>query len=671
MSSGRNNSKARSNADATSFPIGGGATVTLPALVKGTDSRALFEKLSKPFDIGGAAVSLPRQAARAIADAVVEPADVQQIIRDKKFEHQDTPSGRILVVLRTTVWTSAVSSDGANGRSRLTIATGKDKANGPWPLPVSGSGPVLRYRASSLDRLANAVVASAKQILTAEMVGRLRQNPRGVWNPPTLVAAEFILPDVNVSLLHAAEGSTRIVGAQHLSGTPFDGPVRHADHMREFIHDERARIASSLVSMPESNDAQQSAKLATIPARIVVAVLEPDGSVSDAPFPDVIAEFIESVHVEPRGWDAPQQGNVVGERLVQALHRSGAFTDIESADILQRDHFHRASMSPDRIAATFIRAVTDPKNTAAVRNVILDGVGKRLSTQRLSIAVGPIILRAFRNTAGLRDTAEAALSREHLPDELFTPSWKVTHRSVNELLRDAEANLSGDGNAAWSDASRELVARGVGAMTGLGLVLSDQGQAVDNVPELRGAVSKVMAGLAMSRGGLRTIAEAINRANGTATFYPVKRKPDGSEVTISTRTGEEKVRYDPELRQTNIDVRALALTDGNPPKPPSRKKVGKTAEERFLELQKNLMEHIALALRCAELLRMLTVDGADTPLLSVRKLDSDLVGPARVRLIDLRDFVVNNIGDEFTESDSFSGSDGDLHDQEQILLTDA
>lgn len=668
----RSRSNRQAQAETTNFPIAGGEMVTLPLPPKGAAIRSLAEKLGKPFKIGGALVRLAPEVAGAVADITIDPAEVRQRIEADQFEHQDTPSGRRLVLLPTLAWTSGISSDGANGRSRLTLATGSTRDDGPWPLPESTSEPVLRYKAASIDRLARPVVASATAILPADMVTRLRRNPRGVWNPPTLVVGQFVLPDGKARfLLHAAEGSTRITGAQYLSGTKFDGPIRNSNDVRSFIRAERARIASDLVAMPENEDAWQAAKLATVPVRIVLAVLEPDGTLSTAMFPQVISEYIESVHVEPRGWDPGQQGNAIGERLVQVLQQHHALSATEAADILQRDHFHVPSATPDIIVARFVRAVTDRANYPILREVILDEPGKsRLSAPRRAAAVGPLLLRTFRD-APMRPSATAALLREHLPDELDAPTWSVTDRTTDQLLSDAEAALDTHSRQ-WSDASRELVARGVGPMAVLGLILSDQGQAVDNIAQLRGPVAKVIAGLAMTKGGLRTIADAIRTATRETPFYPVKRKPDGSERTLSSRGGGRVlVRYVPDQRETNIEVRALGLTDGHKPRSP-QKKADTSADQQFADLQKEMMSAIGEAVKYSEGLRVLATGDGSTPMLKVNKLDPELLGPAPERLLDLRDFITNNLaplpaGSDIPEPDV---SDDSETEEQEVLVAD-
>lgn len=664
--SSRSNINPSAYADVEQFPLGSGDTAYLPKQAKSQAANALAQKLSKGFEVvDGVKVSLHKDAADAVAASVVDPAAVRHMLDDGEFDHDDTPSGLRLVELRTRVWTAALSGDGANGRSRLEIAT--SLADGPWPIPRSGVEPILSYHAASVDRLANSVVASARQILTVDSRDKLTGNPRGVWQPITAVLGQFELPrGKTLHVLHAAEGSTRTVGAQHLAGIAPDAPLRHAGDPRVLVRSERARVASDIVSKPDSLDALYALRFSTVPVRIVVAVLDENDQLSNADFSRIIGEYIESVHVEPRGWKPAEQGNVQGERLVQELETDGKLTSDDAADILGRDHFHTVSRPVDHIAATLVRAVTHPDNYGTVRRVILEPRQQRLSAKREAAAVGPILLRCYRETEGLRDTATTALSRPHLPDALDDPGWDASDRSLSAVLKGAEKALDRNPGE-WSNYSRELVAGGVGAMCGLGLVLSDQGQAVDGIPELRGDVDKVMTGLAMSKGGLRTIADAIKRATGGTRLYPPLRKPDGSEVTERTRSGEVVVRYDPENRETNIAVRTLALCDGKKPRRRRTKTTDqRTPAEKFVDGQKDLMEALGEAAKAKDVLSLIEAEDT-TRLLDSRGLDRALVGDAPQRLLDLRDFVTANLAPE--PPDDELPVEGEP-DAEEVLVAD-
>lgn len=655
----RRGTRPISQAVASTIPITETESVTIPILARMADCNQLAASLTK-LRIGKLSAGLPREAARAIAEAVVDPLEVAEDLAEQRFEHQDTPSGKQLVIVRCRVWTAAASIDGGNGRTRLRITL--TTPDGPWPMPHSSQEPILMYQSPKLDALRSAVTASAKAIGNDDIRALLRQNPRGIWNPPTFVVGAFkIGKDPYGHIIHTAEGSSRLAAAQELIGIPFDGPICHLTDIRKFIDRERLRVTREIETAPGVSS-RLLEKLLTCPARVVVAVLNPDGTLCTDSFADVVSHYIESVHIEPRSWDAAEQGNVIGERLVYALKNAGALTNKQAADILQREHAGTVSMPPDRIAATLIRAVTNPAYSDVVREVVLEEGGKNLTSQRRAAAVGPLLVKIFRHAQDYQKSAETALLREHLPSELNAASWTVTNRSTDELLNDAETALD-ENPGSWSDASRELVARGVAPMAVLGLVLSDQGQAVNGIAALRGHVSKVMDGLAKSKGGLRTIADAIKRATTKGGLQPVCRNPDGSVITEKTRGGtEEPVRYVPsDPLSSNFKVRTLALTGGVIPATPVPKTNSLTPEEQFRRHQIDLMQYVNEAFRQYENLLMVAAPNGDR-LIDIKKLDRTLLGAAPQKLMDLSYAVKGNLEPERPLEALFAVADGETDD---------
>lgn len=609
-------------------------------------------------------------AAAAVAEVIVDPARARNDLADGQFEYQDTPSGRQLVCLRADAWTPGLSPDGANGRSRLSQQRSGDVD--PWPLPSqSGVDPVLVYRVKSLERLAKAAAESGRQIITTDMITRVRSNPRGIWNPPLVVAGVAdVEGDEPVAFVHASEGSTRIGTAHHVVGTDDGAAVTYAGRVRELIRSERARVASALAATPGSKQAQDAAKLLSCPIRVVIGVIDENGNPCNDPFDAVIAEYVESVHEEPRPWDELAQGNAVGERLMLRLNQEGILGDDALADILQRDDFYASSANPSEIGLQIARVATLQASEPVLREVILsDPNAKHLTGRRKAAALAPLYLRAHRRMAGLRESAAAALSRPFLPQELSTGSWNASGRSVDELQTACEQQVN-DSPGAWNDDLRELCARAVGPVAALGLVLSDQGQAVDDHKELRGHVSEVIEGLAMSIAGIRVMADAIRRADGVQPFLPVRRNVDGSPVTVDDRDGNRiPVHHDPANRQTNIHVRALALNEGvipsnsaGKPKPPT-----KTAEERFRVFEDEFVQLTGQLLKTAEQLgEVLGTDGR--PVIEMTKLNSSKFAAVPERLTQALQFVLQNRGPDVPDPDGEDSAafahEGDEDDDE-------
>lgn len=100
---------------------------------------------------------------------------------------------------------------------------------------------------------------------------------------------------------------------------------------------------------------------------------------------------------------------------------------------------------------------------------------------------------------------------------------------------------------AWSNSSRALVARGITALTALGLVYSDQGSAVNEQTWLRGTVARVVNNLALCAGGLKTIAEAVEFMEGRQDLPPLLYDADGQPAVVDG----EGVRLAPSRARTS------------------------------------------------------------------------------------------------------------------------
>jgi hypothetical protein len=647
----------------TAFPVPGG-TITIDRVA---DNRAVANLTTrlKPYLGDGAA---------AVADVVVDPARARKDLGDGKFVHLDTPSGRQLRCLRCEGWTAVVSGDGANGRSRLDQQrTGEVD---PWPLPGTVKGlPVLAYETTDLERMAKAVEDSAAQILTRDIVTRVRANPRGIWNPPLAVAAVAKQKGQPLEVfVHTIEGSTRVSAAHHVVGTDHGAPVRNAANTRDLIRSERAKVASALVATPDSKPAQDAAKLLKCAMLIVVAVVDEHGNPCKDPFNEVAAELVESVHEEPRAWDALAQGNAVGERLVARLHEEGQLDADALADILQRDDFHTSTTTPSEIATHIVRAATRPDAEPILREVILsDPEARYLTGRRKALALAPLVLRAHRGVAGLRESAVAALSRDFIPSEpseLCEPSWAPSGRTIDKLEAACARHVKRKPGT-WNDDLRELCARSVGSLCSLGLVLSDQGQAVDEIKELRGKVSEVMSGLCMTLGGVRLMADAVRRADGATDLFPLQRKPDGSPITVVDRDGNEiGVRYNPLNRETNMLVRALALNGGVIPKNGGKKRArrSRSPQERFVDAQEEFVQLTGALIKTRDqLLEILGTDGR--PLIDATRLDAVKFGAVQGRLMQAVSFVLKYRAEDVPDphSDEPLDEEDEAHEEQEEM----
>lgn len=90
------------------------------------------------------------------------------------------------------------------------------------------------------------------------------------------------------------------------------------------------------------------------------------------------------------------------------------------------------------------------------------------------------------------------LTNEFQPPALEDPTWLIREDvDLPTLLEEALAALEENGPV-WLNASRELVARGITALTALGLVYSDRGSAVNDRAWLCGTAPRVVNNLKAS-----------------------------------------------------------------------------------------------------------------------------------------------------------------------------
>lgn len=648
----------------TDFPLPSGGKAKVPVQADASDERSLAKTLAK---------YLPAAEASAVSQVVVDPVAVRAMVEEEDFTSIETPSGRVLKGIKTEVWSPAISADGANGRARLQQQRDLDIED-PWPLPEAvDSEPVMVYEARSIERMAEAVTASADAIVTTDMTTRVRAHERGIWNPPVIVLGRVKTEDATVSILHACEGSTRISTAHKITGTGHGAPLKRAGALRAFIAEERQRITSGLVRTPSSKAAQDAAKLLTVRMVVVLEVVDEAGARSTAPFFETVAQYVESVHEEPRAWDELEQGNNIGERLILELRRAGQIDDSDVADFLQRSDFHAVDALPSALSGRIIRSITKKSADHVLRRVILaDPAAKNLTIGRVATAVAPLTIRAHRKVSGKRDSAIPALSRGFMPKWLSQGDWSVTDRSTSDLLAVCEEQVKEDPDA-LSDDIRELVARCCGALCCLGLVLSDQGQAVDNKPELRGSVMEVVDGLRKTVGGLRVLAESAQRVDGERPNMPVHRDVDGLAQTVQDADGVDvEDLLDPADRRTNQRVRALALNrgvippDGGTPGPGGGPKPQpKDPRELFKATQDDFVQASGVLLKLKD--RLLEIqDTAGERLIKTEKLSPVKVKPVPDRLSEALQFIWQNIGDDVPSGEPVIEFEGDEAGDDEI-----
>jgi hypothetical protein len=637
------------HSDQEEFPIGGGKFLHLPTVAKGQSVTAAARKLTRGVDFGeGAVLAVPEPEAMAIATAVVDPTQLRLDIERKRVSLHLTPSGETLVSVQGRVWAAGASADGANGRGRLEA---KLAGRAVWPLPVDGDGrPSMRYVTRDLDRMREAVRDNAARIANSDLSVRVREHPHGVWNPVFLVPGRAVVQpeaegeiETESAFVHTAEGSTRLITCQAGIGLDRDLPLSFAGNTLDLVRRARAGIAQRLALSPTAEDVHHAVKVASLPAHIIIGVLDADGSPSSTAFPEVISEFVQSIHEEPRPWNALAQGGVRGERLVLDLAERGYLPKDVAAGIVGRDEHHQVASSPNVIAGRLLRATSHPDARESVRHAVLEDASRQqLTRKRYAQTVGPLLLTIYRDTQDKQKNAVAALTQEFQPSQLEGRDWSVhPDETVSDLLTKALVHLE-EKPISWSPASRELCARSLGALAQLGLVYSDQGSQVGEA-WLRGSVAKILNGLVLCPGGLKILCEAAEKAEDPAKLMPILYNADGTPVLGED---DQPVHLHPD-QNANVHLRELAFRDNRPAEDDddADDDVEPSPHDRFIEAQKRAALITAqLAQFVKELFEVRDADGR--ALIDKYGLDRAIVGDVPASLSDIRDDVLLSIADE-------------------------
>lgn len=662
------NTNPSAHSDQDEFPIGDGEFIHLPLVAKGQSVTAAARKLIRGLELGDEVLlKVPEDEAMAIATATVNPTQLRLDIERKRVSMHRTPSGNVLVSVLGRVWTTAVCCDGANGRGRTEARLAGDAV---WPLPHPTTEPSMRYVTRDLDRMREAVRANAHRIASPDMRLRLRDHPDGVWNPIYVVAGSVAVQptvggevEAEGSFVHTAEGSTRLVTCQEGLDVGRDLPLRFAGNTLDLVRRVRAYIAGRLAVSPSSTDVHHAVKVATLPAHIIIGVLGPDDLPATTAFPEIISEFVQSIHEEPRPWNPIAQGGVRGERLVD-LADEGYLTEEQANDVVGRNDHHEVTTPPNIIAGRLLRAASNPDARQIVREAILEDPKRQYwSGNRYAQTVGPLLLGIYRDVPGQVKNVVAALTKEFQPPVFAGKTWSINEElSVWDLLDAALLNLKEHPDTI-SDAAIKLCARSLGGLTSLGLVYSDQGSAVNEESWLRGTVAQVLSKLLVCAGGLMVLCEASERAEDASVLMPCLYQADGEPVVDDDG---HPVHLHPD-QGANRHLRELAFRDRKPEEREDDDPRDMSPYDRFMDAQKRAAAVAGqLEQLITDLLEIRDADGQS--LIDKHKLDRAVMGELPTRINDVRDLVLLRLAEGQSGDDPDGHHPEDLHAIEEALL---
>jgi hypothetical protein len=194
-------------------------------------------------------------------------------------------------------------------------------------------------------------------------------------------------------------------------------------------------------------------------------------------------------------------------------------------------------------------------------------------------------------------------------------------------------------------------------LAALGLVFSDQGSAVGDVFWLRGAVAKIVNGLATCPGGLKILCEAAEKAEDESLPWPVHYDPDG-EAVLGEDGKPERLHPD---QGANAKVRALANRGQKPDDDEEGDNDNQDLSplDRYLCAQRRIAK-LGVELHATiveELPKIVDYDGMSK--MTSMKLDREILGALPEHLAAVRDLVLLNLEPEIAEPEDES-EDGEL-----------
>src|SRR5207253_7519608 len=429
-------------------------TVVLPTAAVGSAVKKTGKRLEKAYE-------LPEGAAFALAAATVDPSSERARIPTHNPHEQltliRTPSNQFLACHPTRLWSFMVTGDGSNGRSRYALQTEADNTIRPWPIARHHKPAIVDYHVEDVADMAAAVRASAAEIRSPKLITEISQHERGVWNPPVVVLARsFVRNGDEIDqhwFLHTIDGSTRIEACHEMTGTDPGGPLLRSADPLAYLRETREDLVERFETLPTSPASLGAARAATVPALVVVALVDEDGQQIADGFPDIVNSYVESVHVQPRPFSDVAMNNVLGERLLLTLRRESRITPAKMDRLMGREA--NPEGKPSVRAAELVHLICDPGNEDFVREIAVTEERQRLTKNRRANLIGPLVVRQFEQPA---ETAERALMRQFTPDALIEKEWTVDSKSGDELRKGAVSRFKA---GEYEDhVILELVARG-------------------------------------------------------------------------------------------------------------------------------------------------------------------------------------------------------------------
>jgi hypothetical protein len=529
----------------------------LPDFAHAKARQALSDKIVDAFGLTSA-------SAAAIANAVVDPADVRKSIGEPNapdVERIPVPGGTLLGI-RTSVWVRRTMPDPRNPRTlpsrRHPFAIdpgtgGEDSKFRPVPEPqaLDPARPRSAELAVDIENRHHLTWASqqAATFVLTENDWRASIASQGVMEAVWLVATTYRHGDGSAAAttLTTAEGSSRNTAVHNILGihsadVPYDdGDARMRAHVRKLneAYDNGDRDMELLIAL----------RCERIPALILVGFVAHAGGSTG--FPTAVKSFVALRHVDPpKPWGEGPENESLADEVLDELYRRDLIS------LTQRDYYAgsctraeaRAAHLPDDPvlrAADIVRLFTseDERYHEAIRVAVTSqSTRKRMTSKLMNELATALILRAVSDDRSKVDQVRRYL-RYAFSKSIHRAPWKATSRSTDKLAAAALEEVHkaiGSGNTEEpGPASLELAVRASYPLVVSGRLNADRGTSGNAQPDRR-TPGEVLDTMRRSVHGVHQLAQALRDYDGNVAIRAVdeqgepRRLADGSaDQTVS------------------------------------------------------------------------------------------------------------------------------------------
>ncbi len=524
----------------------------LPDYAHAKARQALADKMMDTF-------SLSQASATAIANAVVDPAEVRKSLHeptDPDVEKISVPGGTLLGI-RTSVWARRTMPDPRNPRilpSRrhpfaIEPGTGGEDSKFrpvPEPKPLDPEHPEraeLAVEVENRHHLTWASQQAAKYVL-AENNWSASIAAQGVMEAVWLVATTYQNSDGSASgtTLTTVEGSSRDTAVHELldirsADVPYDdNDTKLRTHLRKLneIYDRGGmdrKIAACL-------------RCERLPALILVG-FRPHAS-GGTGFQTAIKSLVALRHVDPpKPWGEGPENESLADEVLDELYRR----DLISAT--QRDYFAGSCTKAEAVAAHLpsdpvLRAAhivqlftgRDERMDDAIRVAVTSqSTRKRITPKLMNELATALILRAVADEPGKVDQVRRYL-RHAFSKPVRSAEWQPTGRTTEQLVKAALEEVrtaigTKEHRGEPGPASLELAVRASYPLVVSGRLNADRGTAGNDQPDRR-TPGEVLDAMRRDTQGVHQLGQALRDFGADVPIRAVgqdgtiKRLADGS-----------------------------------------------------------------------------------------------------------------------------------------------